>query len=117
MDDHPSVAGLTAAVVALVMDAVYISIISSENEGEWRAALGFGLLIGAGGLAAAVGSFFRPGPMRTTLLAAAAAVLLVVGVLGIFSIGFPLLVAGFLAAGGAVRSGAVGPCRWPRPGG
>lgn len=117
MDDNPSIAGLTAAVVALVIDAVYISIIESQDEGEWRAALGFGLLIGAGGFAAAVGSLFRRGPTRTTLLGAAAAVLVVVGVLGIFSIGLPLLVAGLLAAGGAVRSAAVGSCRLPGPGG
>jgi hypothetical protein len=103
---RPSIAGLVAAVIALVMLVVYLMLIAAEDEDDWGIVAVFAVLIGASGLAAGVGSVLAYGPARTGLLSGAAATLIVVGVLGIFSIGLPLLVAGWLAVGAAIRSGA-----------
>ena len=104
--ERPSIAGLVAAVIALVMAVVYLMLIAAEDEDDWGVVAVFALAIGASGLAAGVGSVLPHGPARLGLLGGAAVTLIVVGMLSIFSIGLPLLVAGCLAVGAAMRSGA-----------
>ncbi len=106
MPDRTSFAGITAAAIATVMVVVYLAIITSQGEDDWGVVAVFAVLIGSCAVAAAVGSLLPYGTVRTCLLTGAAATLLVVGILGIFSIGLPLLVAGWLATGAAIRSGA-----------
>jgi hypothetical protein len=106
MAERPSIAGITAAAISLVMVAVYISLIASQGESDWNIVIVIAVLIGSAGAAAAVGSLLPYGPVRVGLLTVSAATLIVLGLIGIFSIGLPLLVAGWLATGAAIRSGA-----------
>ena len=92
---------LSAAVVAVATDALYLAIIRSQGPGEpgdWvtvtvvaSAILVFAACAGVAALAAG------PTPStRRVLLLIATTGLFVLGILGIFSIGLPLLVAGIL---------------------
>ncbi|MGH2394265.1 MAG: hypothetical protein ACRDGH_12380, partial [Candidatus Limnocylindria bacterium] len=68
--------------------------------------LPFVLLIGGAGDAACVGSLLPDPRLRASLLWPAAVVLTGIGLLAIFSIGLPLLVAGVLAGVAAARASA-----------
>lgn len=94
-----------AAAVALGVDLVYLLSVELEDDADAgrRVALVAGTLAVAGVLALAAGLVRSPGA-RMVLATAAGATLVFWGVLGLASIGIPLLVAAFLAASSAVRS-------------
>ena len=94
-----------AASVALGVDLVYLLSVELEDDADAgrRVALVAGTLAVAGVLALAAG-LVRSSGARMVLATAAGATLVFWGVLGLASIGIPLLVAGFLAASSAVRS-------------
>ena len=94
-----------AAAVALGVDVVYLLSVDLEDEADAgaRVALVAGTLAVAGLSALAAG--IVPGAGTRMVLATAAGTMLVYwGVLGLASIGIPLLVGAFLAASSAVRS-------------
>lgn len=95
---------VAAAVVAVAVDAVYLTIIASEGEGELGSALVLGIAASLGLAAAALAVAARPVPFRQPLLAGAALVLAVFTVLGAASIGLFLLPAAVLASFAAVRA-------------
>ena len=99
-----------AAVVALSTDVLYLSIIGSQGEqdpGEWVTVAVVALVILAlAGCAGAAAAGTRPAT-RKVLLAIAAAGLLILGLLAIFSIGLLLLVAGLLSVVAWVRVAAA----------
>ena len=88
------------------MDAVYLALIRSEGDDSLGEFLPFALLIGGAGLAAVAGSVRRDARLRSALLWPAAVVLIGIGLLAIFSIGLPLLVAGVLSGVGGARASA-----------
>jgi hypothetical protein len=94
-----------AAAVALGVDVVYLVSVGLEDDGDAgeRVALVAGTLALAGVLALAAG-LVRGAGARMVLATAAGATLVFWGVLGLASIGIPLLVGAFLAASSAVRS-------------
>ncbi|MGI8984786.1 MAG: hypothetical protein ACR2HM_09695 [Acidimicrobiales bacterium] len=94
-----SPAGLVGAGIALVMEVAYLSIILAEGDDPIvGVVMHFLVVIGAAGVAIGLGSLRVTPRRRAALLWPAAAGLLAVGILAIFSIGLPLLVAGGLAA-------------------
>ncbi len=94
-----STPGLLGATIALLVDGGYIAVIVSEgNDPVVGVVLVFALLIGGAGLAAGIGSVRRQPHVRTALLWPATAILLAIGLLAVFSVGLPLLVAGGLTA-------------------
>lgn len=108
MPERPSIAGIIAAVIATAMTGVYVVIAASEGNNELAGVATFAGLMGIGALSAGIGSLLADGPVRIALLAVAALVVLPIGMLGIFSIGLPLLVAGLLAAAAALSSAGRG---------
>ncbi len=94
-----------AAAVALGVDLVYLLAVGLEDDADAgeRVALVAGTVAVAGLLALAAGLVQGAGA-RMVLATAAGATLVFWGVLGLTSIGIPLLVAAFLAASSAVRS-------------
>jgi hypothetical protein len=99
---------LIAAVVVLVVDAGYVLIIATQGS---HSADAFTVPFLAGYwvvMAAMLGLSLLDRPrlmtLRPALRAGAAAGLLVTGVLGLFSIGLPVVVAGAVATGAAVRT-------------
>ena len=94
---------VTAAVLALTMLVVYLWLMRQESDqpASWFVA---GLVVGAG--FAGYGARFSS-PYRLFSLLLAGASLVAMGVLAIFSIGFPILVAGTLCVASAVRHLAV----------
>lgn len=99
-----------AAAVALGVDVIYIVAVALEDDADpgGRVALVAGSLAAAGLLAAAAGLVTDPGT-RMVLTTAAGAALVFWGVLGLATIGIPLLVGGFLAASAALRSAEEAP--------
>lgn len=96
-----------AIAFALVTDALYGVIITSQGPGAPEVYtppfVGAYLVLAAGLLALSL--FGRIGPAaRTAMRAGATAGLLVLGVVAAFSIGLPLMLAGFLAAGATVMA-------------
>jgi hypothetical protein len=90
-----------ASALALTMLVVYLRVIREQEDGA-PAAWAVGALIiaaGAAGLGAVVAA-----PYRGACLGLAAAVLILVGSLAIFSIGLPILVAGMLCIVAVWRS-------------
>ena len=94
---------VTAAVLALTMLVVYLWLMRQESDrpASWFVAA---LVVGAG--FAGYGARFSS-PYRLFSLLLAGASLVAMGVLAIFSIGFPILVAGTLCVASAVRHLAV----------
>ena len=105
MPDRPSFSGLAGAVIAAAVTCLYLVLAAREGNNDLAIVATFAVLIGGSAAAAAVGSLIADGPLRVALLATAATILLVVGVLGIFTIGMPLLLAGALTTGAAIRAG------------
>jgi hypothetical protein len=97
---------LSAAGIALAVDALYIAIIQSEGEGELTSGrvLFVAACVGGAAIALVSAQFLAP-RARAIVLAGAAAMLAVWAVLGSFSIGLLLVPAAIfagLAAGHAV---------------
>ena len=90
---------LCAAGIALAVDALYLSIIQGEGEGELTSGrVLFVAACVAGAALALVSALFLAPRARGILLTAAAAMLGVWAVLGSFSIGLLLVPAAILAA-------------------
>jgi hypothetical protein len=89
---------LSAAGIALAVDALYLVIIRGEGEGELTSGrvLFVAACVGGAALALVAAQFVEP-RARATLLTAAAAVLGVWALLGSFSIGLLLVPAAVLA--------------------
>ena len=97
---------VVAAALALVMAVVYLAIMRGESDDPvlWFLAM---LILGAVG--AGYGAT-RAAPHRTAALVGAGVLLTAAGVLGILSIGLPILVAGVLsliAAAASTRQGTA----------
>jgi len=110
----PSWAGLVAAAVTLVTDGILVALLAAEDEGNQ---FGFAYVIGAVGLAALAASFVSRPDVRAPLLGGVAFVLLPLGMLAIFSVGLPLLVAAGFAAAGCGKAMRAAKGRWLGPSG
>jgi hypothetical protein len=99
-----------AAAVALGVDVIYVVAVALEDDADPgdRVAIVAGSLAAAGLLAAAAGLVRDPGT-QMVLATAAGAALVFWGILGLATIGIPLLVGGFLAASAAFRSAEEAP--------
>ena len=96
-------------VIAIVVDALYLTIIATQGEVGHVGRVGFIAAAIASAAACALVGATRPDPAdRLPFLGAATGALLGLGYLGLFSIGLPLLIAGILcaAAWGATLSAA-----------
>jgi hypothetical protein len=95
--------GLSGAVLAVVMTCVYVAVVQGQGDPPlpWFTA---GLLVGA--LLAAYGAF-RSAPRRRTALLAAGVLLGGLGVLGLLTIGLPIVVAGICCLAAALRGAEV----------
>ncbi len=106
MSDHavrPAIArsrlGTAAAVLTVGTDLLYLGIIAVQEPVDWPTVIFFATTIFLAGAAAGVASTpDRTLAMRLLLFAAAAGALLCLGIIGVFSIGLPLLVAGTFCA-------------------
>ena len=96
---------VAAAVLALVMMVVYLSIMRQGSDGPaaWFVS---GFILGA---AAAGYGAITAAPHRGAALVLAGVVLAAMGVLAILSIGFPILVASVLCVFSAARSTGIAP--------
>jgi hypothetical protein len=107
---RPSRLGLSAAAIAVAVDVAYVWIIAAQGGPTDGARVAFvALAIAAAAACAGIGST-RPSPLaRLPWLGAATGALVGLGVIGLFSIGLPLLVAGFLAGMASLTtSGSAG---------
>jgi hypothetical protein len=95
-----------AGVLGLLVALGYLAIIYDEAErSSGRVLVVFSFIIGVSALALAGGSTLTTSArVRAIVLGAATGGFLTAGVLGIFSIGLPLLVAGVLSAAAWARS-------------
>jgi hypothetical protein len=87
---------IAAGIVGLIVDATYLGIIFEQGDAEVGRIAVVAVFLLVVSLLALAGAFASTPSARTrlTLLGAATGGLLTAGVLGIFSIGLPLLVAG-----------------------
>jgi hypothetical protein len=118
---------IAAGIVGLIVDATYLGIIFEQGDAEVGRIAVVAVFLLVVSLLALAGAFASTPSARTrlTLLGAATGGLLTAGVLGIFSIGLPLLVAGVGVAWHRRDSPErSGPCprvrrcspQWPRSG-
>lgn len=92
---------VVACAICVVMAVVYVLVIRAQGDSSpawWVLAM----LLGAAVLAGVAAP--RRAPRRTVLLVVAGCLLVPLGILGILSIGLPILVAGALAILAAARS-------------
>lgn len=94
---------LAAAAICAVMTVAYVVLVRSQ--GETPAAWVVAVLVGAG--AAAAYATRLGAASRRPVLVGAGALLLLLGVLAILSIGLPILLAGTLCLGAALRTPAT----------
>lgn len=101
---------LSAAAVSFGVLAVYLASVVLEEDAEpnGRAGLVAASLAVAGAFAL-VAALLGAGGVSMVLLTAASTVLIVWGVLGLLTIGFPLLVGGVLAAMAARKAAEAAP--------
>jgi drug/metabolite transporter (DMT)-like permease len=92
-------AALLAAVLAVVMAIVYVRVMDSQDDDPLAWVL---LILLAAAVLTGYGSW-RQAPRRKAILTVAAVGLLALGLLAIFTIGAPILVAGALALWAAQR--------------
>jgi hypothetical protein len=113
---RPSRLGLSAMAIAAVTDVGYLVIIVAQGDPSDVARVAFvALAICTAAVCAGVGATRARAIDRLTWLGAATGMLLVLGYLGLFSIGLPLFVAGVLAAiAWITASGSAGPGRRSR---
>jgi hypothetical protein len=100
-----------ALVIVLATDAAYISLVRGQNNGVDGQVLDVftlpfvaGYVLAMAALLAASLVRWWSAAVRMPLRAAAAGGLLVLGVIAIFSIGLPLVIAGAMATGATVRT-------------
>jgi len=110
--------GVVAAATVMTDAVAYLYLISQEDTpNEWRQVALIAATIALGAVLAAAGSL-ATGNLRMLLLWPATAILLIVGFLGMFSIGLPLLLAGIVTLRGALtatRERRPAPPPAPRP--
>jgi hypothetical protein len=113
----PALLGLAGGVVALFVAGLYLVIIFSEDSANDRSATAFiGSALIVTSLLAIAGAVFPREFGRRVLLTAAATSMTAWGVIGIFSIGMPLLLAAgltwmaVLRMAGRVREAAMASC-------
>jgi hypothetical protein len=100
--------GLIAAAIAAVDDVVYVVVIHRQGDSTvvaWAFAL-----IAIAATTALLGAITK-GSLSITLLAVATALLFPLGVIGIFSIGLPLLIASMFSLVGVVKRPDAGSSR------
>jgi|GEM_PF-5930280 len=106
-----------AAGLAFVMVVVYLVIIRSQGDGVGLRVLLIASCIAAAGTCAIAAAWLSIPQRRLVMMAAAAGGLISLGIIGMFSIGFPLFIGGVLATIGSVRLarsiGTAGPSRLP----
>jgi hypothetical protein len=90
------VAGIVGGVIGLATLAAYLAIIVSEGDDSAGEVVPWAAAMALAGTAAVAGSLSTPRRHGQSLLRAAAVGFIVVGLLAIFSIGLPLLIAGVL---------------------
>jgi hypothetical protein len=91
---------VAASALAAVMTAVYVGIMNSQDDPP----LAWVLVALLGAMALTAYAAFTGSPMRRQALVVAAGVLGLLGLLAIFSIGLPILLAGVLAGVAAARA-------------
>jgi hypothetical protein len=101
---------IAAAIIAVVVDGLYLAIIVGQGSIEWARTIVVAAFI-FGSAVCALGVAFGPAAARPVLAAAASGGLVTLGILGMFSIGLPLLVAGALAVVAWVRVARGGGAR------
>jgi hypothetical protein len=107
---------VAAGVTGLVVDAIYLGIILQEGDTNAGRVGAFSILVGAFSLFALVSGLASSMSTRSRLVLLGASIggLLTAGILGIFSIGLPLLIAGVLCC---VAWGSIGSAAQPVPNG
>jgi hypothetical protein len=102
--ERASLLGLASAAVALATDVLYLSVINSQGGPlNLDRVVVVAAAIAAAAAAAVAGSLARDPSVRVLFLSTAAAILIVWGWIGAFSIGVFLLLAGTLAVVAAAR--------------
>ena len=99
-----SVAGVCGAVLTLGVSVLYVAILISQGDTSVAQSAPFVVLFVAVGFLGLAASFTTKSRLRLQLFAVCAVVMLLVGVLAIFSIGILLLVAGLLFASAAMSA-------------
>ncbi len=106
-----------AAGLAFVMVVVYLVIIRNQGNGVGVRVLLIASCIAAAGACAAAAAWWSIPQRRLLMMAVAAGGLISLGIIGMFSIGFPLFIGGVLATIGSARLassiGRAGPSRLP----
>jgi predicted membrane metal-binding protein len=98
--------GIAGGAIALADAVIYLVLILRQGESSAIVPWVFSMIV-VGAIAAILGSFSDRGLARV-LLASAGTIFLILGLVGIFSIGLPLLVAATLCYVGAFQSSAPG---------
>jgi succinate dehydrogenase hydrophobic anchor subunit len=94
---------VSAAVIALIMIGIYITVIiqqGGDGAAWFPAGLGLAALLSIYGAA-------RAAPRRGLVLAVSGVIMAILGLLGILSIGFPILGAAVLALVAAARASTM----------
>jgi hypothetical protein len=112
----PRILVSAALIVVLLVAAAYLGLIFAQGDRSYAVTVAFVttyLVLMAAMLGVSLST--RPGAvaLRTPLRAGAAGGLLILGILSVFSFGLPLIVAGGLAGGAAVRT--LARPLWTRP--
>jgi hypothetical protein len=97
-------AGAVAGSIALADGVLYLVLIHRQGDSSAVVPVVFSL-IALAALAAVAGWVLSPGAVPSMLLGGSAAMFLVLGVLGVFSIGLPLLIAAGFSLLGVHQSG------------
>lgn len=102
---RPSLLGLVAAAIAGGTAASYVMIIRSQGDPPLTDSTVVSVFVGISGCAvlAALGALTAEPGRRFNLLIAATVGLFLLGLMGIFSIGFPLLIGGALTLAEVLR--------------
>lgn len=110
-----SVAGFAAAALSGAVAVLYLSLIAQGNvgggDGDGPRIVLFAALFAALPILAALGSLRPDSNAGIGLLVVAALGMTILGVLGIFSVGLPLLLGAACAWGAVIRSARGGPPR------
>jgi hypothetical protein len=110
-------AGAIAGVIGLTDGIGYLVLINRQGEGESSVVVPFVFTLIA---VATVGAFWgvitSPGRTASIMLTSSTILFFLLGVLGIFSIGLPLLVASALSLLAVFQSRGTGESKWGHPG-
>jgi hypothetical protein len=91
---------VAGSLLAVAMTGVYVSVVRGQEEDP---AAWYVVALSLGALSAGYGALV-PAPQRRTALALAATLLMACGLLGILTIGLPILIAGVLVLVASVRA-------------